>query len=287
MAGALIRYDLSLPTFFTYAPAPLVATRTMIPRQERRQIYIRGEYGTKPDGGMRPLSAHATTHLDAPHHFLADGADVAALLNRPETPADRPALARIVHLHGRPHLPAARTREGIAYCEAVSADLLPPARVLRRYEALVVLTGFGSVMAREREGQLAPDADGANHLPYFTADAVAHILASGLRLVALDSTTVEPQTSLAPLRYGSDVHFDLLGAEPPVLIVEGIGGGDLVTQTGLTPAEALLHVVPRRANARGADAAPSRVFLYFYRDDPAGRALRRLARALTPEELYG
>lgn len=287
MAPSLIRYDLSLPQYFTYPPGPTVATRPVIPRREPRGVYMRGEYGTKADEKVRPVVAHNTTHLDTPLHFYEQGADLAAVLNRPELPADRPALARVVVLGGRADLPGARTREGVTYCEAVSAEVVPPVEVLRDYEALVVLTGFGRLMAQPRDAQFTPDADGAYHVPHLTDSAAERILASGVRLVALDSTTIEPQTGTDPVRFGSDIHFRLLGHEPPVLVVEGLGGGRLAEQLGFAPSEGLLHVVPRRVNARGADAAHARAFLYVYRDDGDGRALRRLAEAWRAEEMYG
>ena len=39
-------------------------------------------------------------------------------------------------------------------------------------------------------------------------------------------------------------------------------------------------------NEVGADAAHSRVFLYLYRDDPRGAALRDLQETMTAEEFY-
>ncbi len=287
MSPRLIRCDLSLPNYFTYPPAPGVETRPMIPRKEARALYMRGEFGTKPNGELRPIVAHNTTHLDVPYHFLDAGDDLAAVLNRDDLPADRPSLARVLWLGGRPDLPGAHTREGVTYCEAISAERLPPVDDLAAYESLVVLTGFGGVMAQPREGQFVPDTDGSYHIPYLSDDAVDVILQAGIRLVALDSTTVEAQTQVDPIRFGSDVHFRLLGNARPVLIVEGLGGGALSEQMGMQPPEALLHVIPRRVNAVGAEAAHSRAFLYVYRDDPDGSALRQLQRTLHAEELYG
>jgi kynurenine formamidase len=288
MAAALIRYDLSLATYFSYPPAPAVRTRAMIPRQEPQALYMRGEYGEKVDGGgMRPLTAHNTTHLDVPFHFDADGEDLAAVLNRADRVADRPCLARVVCLAGDPALPGAHTRDGTTYCEAVSAAVLPPVAELRGYEALVLLTGFGAVMAQYGERLYPRDPDGYYHVPWLTEDATAHVLAAGLRLVAIDSTTVERQTSSEPHRMSGDVHHALLRHDPPTLIVELIDGSALAARVGFVPREALLHVVPRRANAAGADAAHSRAFLYFYRDDPAGEALRGLQGAITPQEFHG
>ncbi|HKJ00096.1 MAG TPA: cyclase family protein [bacterium] len=288
MAGSLIRYDLSLPGYFSYPPAPSVKTRPMIPRGERRSLYMRGEYGAKVEGeAFRPMTAHNTTHLDVPYHFDEDGDDLAAVLNRADSVADRPCLARVVSLARQPALPGAHTREGVTYCEAVSAAVLPSVADLRQVEALVVLTGFGALMARYGDRPFAHDDDGYYHVPWFTEDATAHILKAGLKLVAIDSTTVERQTSSEPHRMSGDVHMALLGHAPPVLIMECLDGSAMAQQVGFVPSVALLHMVPRRVNAEGADAAHSRAFLYFYRDDADGTALRSLQAAMTPQELYG
>jgi kynurenine formamidase len=288
MAGALIRYDLSMTGYFSYPPAPAVRTRTMIPRSEPRSLYMRGEFGEKVDGGaFRPLTAHNTTHLDVPYHFDEDGEDLAVLLNRADTPADRPCLARVVSLAGEAGLPGARTREGVTYCEQVSAALLPPAAELRAVEALVLLTGFGALMARYAERAFTPDGDGYYHVPWLTDDAIARVREAGLRLVAIDSTSVERQTSGTPHRMSGDAHLALLAQRPPVLIMECLDGSALARDVGFVPRQALLHGVPRRVNAAGADAAHARAFLYFYRDDPHGEALRALQSVMTPQEFHG
>jgi len=287
MPPALIRLDLSLPCYFSYAPAPGVVTRPMIPRKAPQGLYMRGETGEKHDGTPRMMTAHNTTHLDVPYHFYEQGADLAAVLNRREGPVDGACLARLVLLGGRADLPGAYTRDGVTYCEAVGAALLPSAEELRGYQALLILTGFAAVMTLPRKGQYTRDADGYYHVPYLTEDAVERIAASGVALVGIDSTTVEPQLSSDPHRMGSDAHLRLLGRQPPVLILEGLNGAGLAGQVGFTPAEGLLQIVPRRVNAAGADAAHARVFLYVYRDDPAGRALRGLRDLLTPQEVYG
>lgn len=288
---ALIRCDLTLPHYFGYAPAPMVETRPVIPRREPRGLFMRGEFGIKEDGALRPIVAHNTTHLDVPFHFIESGADLASVLNRPEWPADRPCLARVVWLAPdsarKEPAPGEYTRDGIAYCESISAERLPSAAELRGYEALVIMTSFGRIMARGPETRFTPGADGSYHVPHLTDSAVQRVLASGVRLLALDSTTIEPQTATDPVRFGSDVHFSLLGADSPVLVVEGLGGAGLPGRLGFAPGEGLLHVVPRRVNAEGADAAHSRVFLYCYRDDPQGRSLRQLAAMLQAEEFHG
>jgi kynurenine formamidase len=287
MAASLIRFDLSLPTYFSYAPAPGVAIRPQIPRREPKGLYMRGEIGEKHDGSPRLMTAHNTTHLDVPFHFYEQGADLAGVLNRRDQVADRPAMARLVVLAGRMDIPGLYTRDGVTYCEAVSGELLPTVEELSRYEALVVLTGFGAVMAAQQEGQFPRNPDGFYHVPYLTADAVDRIVQAGVSVVGIDSTTVEPQLSAEPHRMGSDAHFRLLGNEPPVLILEGLNGGGLAAKVGFLPLEGLLQIVPRRVNAAGADAGHSRVFLYFYREDDDGQLLRQLKDTMTPHELYG
>ncbi len=288
MAGSLIRYDLSLPCYFSNAPAPGVAALPQLRRAQPQGLYMRGEIGEKRDGSPRPITAHNTTHLDAPFHFYEEGQDIAALLNRRSLPAaDGPVLARVVLLGGRPGSPGAHVRDGVTYCEAVDKALLPSTAELRGYEALVVLTGFGELMAAPRSGQFQPDTDGYFHIPYLTADAVEHIVAAGVSLLGIDSMTIEPQLSAEPHRMGSDAHFRLLGRKPPVLILEGLNGASLQANVGFAPAEVLLHVIPRRVNAAGADGAHSRVFAYFYREDAGGARLRRLRDAMSPDELYG
>jgi kynurenine formamidase len=287
MAGPLIRFDMSLRHYFAYPPAPGVETRPMIPRKEAREIYMRGEVGVKADGQQRPIPAHNTTHLDVPYHFIETAPDLAGVLNRREFAGDRPCLARLVWLGGRADIPGAFTRDGVTYCESVSGEVLPPAEELRNYEALVVLTGFGAVMERCEGRPFTPAEDGPYHVPYLQPSAVDRILESGLAMVAIDSTGIERQTSVEPLRMDSEAHLRLLGNEPPVLVLEGLGECSMEAQVGFIPKEGLLHMVPRRVNEQGAEAAHGRAFLYFYRDDPDGRALRRLAEVMTPEEMYG
>ena len=287
MAGPLIRFDLSLPGYFSYPPAPGVRTRAMIPRRETKALYMRGEFGEKSPGEFRPLTAHNTTHLDLPFHFDGDGADLEGVLNRGDWVADRPCLARVVSLGGDPKLPGAYRRDGVDYCEAVSAEVLPPADELERYEALVLLTGFAQVMLQYSGRPFVHDADGYYHVPWLTEEAAGVILESGLSLVALDSNSVERQTGSDPHRMSGDVHQALLGHDPPVLIMECLNGADLEGQVGYVPQEALLHMVPRRVNAKGAEAAHCRAFLYFYRDDGEGKALRTLQSMMTPEEYHG
>jgi kynurenine formamidase len=286
MDDALIKYDLSLDVYFTYGPAANVLSKTVLPRRTGQPIYMRGEVGIKDDGQLRPMVAHNTTHIDMPVHFLDGGADLEAVLNNPAYRINLPMLARVLDLSAWPDPEVCYERAGRRYCALVTAEMLPPVEELRHYDALVVLTGFGAVMRQGAE-RFQPDAAGFYHMPGVTVEVAQRVAEAGLALLAIDSPTVERQTQGHPLRMTGDVHPILLGHEPPVFILEAVAGDRLVPQVGFVPSEAMLEVVPRRANAKGADAAPVRAFLSFYRGPSNRRHLERLIALATPKYLYG
>jgi hypothetical protein len=72
-----------------------------------------------------------------------------------------------------------------------------------------------------------------------------------------------------------------------VLILEGIVADRLASQVGFVPSEGMFEVIPRRANAKGADAAHVRAFLSFYRGPENRQRLERLMALVTPGQLYG
>ena len=144
-----------------------------------------------------------------------------------------------------------------------------------------------------REFLIRPEAPVAgfapgSHINVGVTVEVAHRVAdAGLTLLAIDSPTVELQTQGNPLRMSGDVHPILLGHTPPVFILEAVAGDRLASQLGFVPLEGMLEVIPRRANAKGADAAPARVFLSFYRGSHNHQELQRLIAVVTPKYLYG
>lgn len=275
-----IRYDLSLPHAFSHPPAPGRRMRDLIPRQPSG-LYMRGEEGVKrATGSSRPITAHHTTHLDAPRHFFAEGADMAALLNDPQAVVDRFCHARVVCLAPREGA-LQQQRNGLHYRERVDAVDLPSVECLRGYEALILCTGFGAVMARHLpQEEFPPLGDGGYHEPWLAEDAVEQILEAGLRLVAIDAPSVEPQTSVQPYRMGSEVHRRLLGHTPAVLIAEGLNCSALAPYFGGQaedpPQEGLLQLVPQRSHAADADAAPCRALFYSYDGPHHAEALRSL-----------
>ena len=286
MVDELIRYDLSLDVYFTYGPAARVLSRPVLPRRDGQPIFMRGEVGIKGDGQLRPLVAHNTTHIDMPVHFLEGAADLHAVLNNPAYRVNLPMLARVVDVSAWPDPQYLYENNGMRYCELVTAEMLPPVDELRPYDALILLTGFGAVMRRGSE-QYTPDAEGFFHMPGVTVEVAQRLAEAGLTVLAIDSPTVERQTQGNPLRMTSDVHPILLGHTPPVFILEAIAGDRLAPQVGFVPTEGILEVIPRRANAKGADAAPARVFLSFYRDQNQRQQLQQLIALMTPKYLYG
>jgi kynurenine formamidase len=286
MANELIKYDLSLEVYFTYGPAASVLSRPVLSRRHGQPIFMRGEVGVKDDGQFRPLVAHNTTHIDMPVHFLEGSADLHDVLNNSAYRVNLPLLARVVDVSAWPDSQYCYESNGVRYCELVTTEMLPPVDELRQYDALVLLTGFGAVMRRGSE-QYTPDAKGFFHMPGVTVEVAQRVAEAGLTLLAIDSPTVERQTQGNPLRMTGDVHPILLGRTPPVFILEAVAGDRLAPQAGFVPIEGMLEVIPRRANAKGADAAPARVFLSFYRGQDNRQRLQRLIALITPKYLYG
>jgi kynurenine formamidase len=282
----LIKYDLSLDVYFTYGPAANVLSRPVLPRRAGQPIFMRGEVGVKGDGQLRPLVAHNTTHIDMPVHFLEGAADLHTVLNNPAYRVNLPLLARVIDVSAWPDPQYLYEYNGMRYCELVTADMLPSVDELRAYDALVLLTGFGAVMRCGSE-QYTPDTEGLFHMPGVTVEVAQRVVEAGLILLGIDSPTVERQTQGNPLRMTGDVHPILLGHTPPVFILEAVAGDHLASQVGFVPTEGMLEVIPRRANARGADAAPARVFLSFYRGPNNRQQLLQLITLMTPKYLYG
>ena len=171
------------------------------------------------EAALLSLGSHAGTHLDAPRHFFEGGRSV-----------DRLPLewlcgrARVLDLspHGERLDAAALARHDLAGVE----------RLLLR-----TVSGAGLRAGRvERQAYLTPDA--ARHL----------VAERGLRLVGIDALSVE-----APADPTFTTHRILLGADPPVLLLEGLELEDV------PPGDYELWCLPLRW--RGAEAAPVRAVL--------------------------
>ncbi|MBW2522896.1 MAG: cyclase family protein [Deltaproteobacteria bacterium] len=164
------------------------------------------------------LSSHTGTHVDAPAHFVSGGACV-----------DEISLdvlcgpARLVDLSSGPSTIDADTLAGAAGGGA---------------ERLLIRTGNGQLWDRPFTTEYA-------HLDVSAAEWLRE---QGVRLVGIDYLSVEAAHS-----EGHPVHHALLGAAPPVIIVEGL---DLRQ----VPAGAYeLVVLPLRL--AGVDGAPARAMV--------------------------
>ncbi len=171
------------------------------------------------EAALLSLGSHAGTHLDAPRHFFESGRSVDAL------PLD--------WLCGRARVLDLRAHGASIDSRALAGhDLLGVERLLLR-----TVAGAG-----QRAGSVEREA-------HLTPDAARHLVAQGrLRLVGIDSLSIE-----APNDPVFTTHRLLLGAEPPVLVLEGL---DL---EGVPPGDYELWCLPLRW--RGAEAAPVRAVL--------------------------
>ena len=131
------------------------------------------------------LGAHAGTHVDAPYHFLADGATVDAL--------------PLEILMGKARVVEAPVRDRIRREDLEVLDLRDDLRVL---------------LKTRMSGQLRlPDFQ--EDFVYLTGDAAVYLAQAGIKLVGIDYLSVD--------RFGSadyEAHQALLGAG--VVIVEGL-----------------------------------------------------------------
>ena len=131
------------------------------------------------------LGAHAGTHVDAPYHFLADGATVEAL--------------PLEILMGKCRVVEVRAREKIERAELEALDMRDDLRVLLKTRM--------SCQLRVREFQ--------EDFVYLTPDAARYLVQAGIKLVGIDYLSVE--------KFGShdfSAHHALLGAG--VVIIEGL-----------------------------------------------------------------
>ena len=170
------------------------------------------------------LGSHSGTHVDAPYHFVADGARVDEL---PLELFVGPAVVADVRGVG--------PRGRIAW-----ADLEPWAARLGPGRPLVLRTGWSEHWGSDRY---------ADH-PFLTGDAARRLVAAGVRTVGVDAFSVdETGTSGAPAD-GFPAHEALLGAGG--VVVENLT--NLGALDGV--ADPWLSVLPLRL--AGADGAPVR-----------------------------
>lgn len=131
------------------------------------------------------LGAHAGTHVDAPYHFLADGATVEQL--------------PLEVLMGKARVVEISKRDKIERADLEALDLRDDIRVL---------------LKTRMSGQLRVSAFQEDFV-YLTPDAASYLAQAGIKLVGIDYLSVE--------KFGSHdfaAHHALLGAG--VVIIEGL-----------------------------------------------------------------
>jgi arylformamidase len=171
-------YDISLTLRARMPVYPGEATPLLEPTSHM-------ERGDSYNVSRLTISTHTGTHIDAPRHFLPDGASV------DQIPVDvlvGPALVVEMAIDQ----------------EITAADL----------EAAAIPPGTERLLFKTRNSRLLDDEDFRRDFVYLTLDAARWLVERGVRLLAIDYLSVE-QMDAQP----SVVHQTLLGAG--VVIVEG------------------------------------------------------------------
>ena len=169
------------------------------------------------------LGSQSGTHVDAPYHFLDDGARI------DELPLELflgPAL--VVDVRGK------EPREAITW-----ADLAPHAGHLGPDRRLVLHTGWDAYWGSERY---------VAH-PYLAGEAAERLVAAGVRTIGIDALSLDETVPGGEGAGGFAAHAAVLGAGG--VIVE-----NLCNLAALTTATPVLSVLPLRL--AGADGAPVR-----------------------------
>ncbi|HVV23367.1 MAG TPA: cyclase family protein [Pseudonocardiaceae bacterium] len=166
------------------------------------------------------MPTHIGTHLDAPSHFVEDGATI-----------DQLPVSALV---------------GRAYCVQVLRDGPEPITAadlkavdLGPGDALLIRTGWDDRYA---------EPDYVDRHPYLTVDAAEWAVAAGARLVGTDTITPEYPMGLRPPDYHHDIHATLLGAG--TLIVENLVLREI--------ADRWVTLFLGALNVLGGDGAPAR-----------------------------
>ncbi len=173
-------------------------------------------HGAPANVSLLAMGSHTGTHVDAPAHFREGATGVDQL------PLDvLMGPARVYHVPAPPHIDADTLRQ---------LDLTSHSRLLFKTRS----------SSNQREGRRLLDPPG------ITGDAARLLVSSGVRLVGIDSLSVEPFGSAS-----FPTHETLLDAG--VIILEGL---DL---SAVPPGEYDLLCLPLKI--RQGDGAPARVVL--------------------------
>ncbi|KAF8806648.1 putative cyclase [Phlegmacium glaucopus] len=190
-------------------------------------------------GSMSFGSVHVGTHLDAPFHFIANGKTIDQI---PLSDLIGPAL--VVNLSGRELQP----RQQISW-----ADLSPWHAHMREGVIVLISTGWS-----ERHW-CTPQY---YHHPYLTTDAAEGLVASGVRVIGLD-TLGPDETPLDGVggENGFKFHEIFLGAGG--LIAENLTNlSALIEEEGTADGGGMWIVNLIPLNLHGSDGSPIRAFAH-------------------------
>jgi kynurenine formamidase len=168
------------------------------------------------------IPTHIGTHIDAPSHFVEDGATLDQV---PPTTL----VGRAYCLELPQHEPV-----------AITADDLKGAVDLEPGDALLIRTGWDDRYA----DPTYPDSH-----PYLAVDAAEWAVASGLRLIGMDTISPDLPMGMRPPNFSYDVHRTLLSAG--TLIAENLVLREIADQWCTLFVGVL--------NISGGDGAPARV----------------------------
>lgn len=172
------------------------------------------------------IPTHIGTHVDAPSHFVEDGATLDQL--PPSVLVGRAYCLEVLRDSPVP-ITAAELKSALD----TSAVVLEPG------DALLIRTGWDDRYAEP------PYVD--NH-PYLAVDAAEWAVATGLRLVGMDTISPDLPMSKRPPNFPYDVHRALLGGG--TLMVENLILREIADQWCTLFVGVL--------NVRGGDGAPAR-----------------------------
>jgi arylformamidase len=166
---------------------PLSAALPTFPGDPRFQLDFTNRItdGAACNGSRLSLGSHTGTHVDAPYHFLADGASV-----------DQLPLEILI---GRCRVVEVSDRERVERAQLEACDLRDDLRVL---------------IKTRMSGQLR-QPNFQEDFVYLTPDAASYLVQAGIKLVGVDYLSVE--------KFGSKdfaAHHTLLAAG--VVIIEGL-----------------------------------------------------------------
>ena len=249
----LFRIDLS-PADYVHVPqAPKIERRSIFARSADNEWEMSGVVGVNDAGECLGVSNHTWSHVDAPHHLLADGASLDEI-------DPRHYLASRTRVVDLTQSDAARreTIDGVDFHSRIDVEDLP--RDIEGYDALLFVTGFGALI--DRGYPMTPGAD--EHFPNVTQGAAERLAATrSLRLLGIDSPSFDkPETNAI-------AHRILLGRPvEPILLLETLTCERLRKAFAASlPREVLLTVEPLRAfGGARPDGALSSVYLYAARN---------------------